>query len=189
MGRHLSDPIVDLLCRTGVTPNTLTVLGLLVSFGAAAAVALDYLLIGGLVFLFSGVFDLLDGPLARAKEGSTKFGAFLDSIVDRLSEAALLFGLLMYYHWAGSSAAEVGIVYAALVGSVMVSYMRARAEGLDVKCSVGIFTRPERVIVLSAGLIVGHFNEAGLLVALCIIAAMAWVTVVQRFVHVKRHAK
>jgi CDP-diacylglycerol--glycerol-3-phosphate 3-phosphatidyltransferase len=189
LGRHISDPIADLLSRTGVTPNTLTLMGLLVSFGAAAAVALDHLLIGGLVLLFSGVFDLLDGPLARKKGSSTKFGAFFDSSVDRLSEAALLFGLALLYHWQGSSTPEVCLVYAALVGSLMVSYMRARAEGLGIKGDVGIFTRPERVIVLTAGLVVGEFYEVAVLVALGIIAAFAWVTVLQRFIHVRREAK
>lgn len=159
------------------------------SFGAASVVAQDHLLVGGLLLLFSGGFDLLDGPLARAKGASTKFGAFLDSAVDRLSEAALLFGLLLLYHWKGSSSAEVGLIYAALVGSLMVSYMRARAEGLGIKCDVGIFTRPERVLVLAVGLVVGQFYEAGILVALGIISGLAWITVIQRFVHVRRQTE
>jgi CDP-diacylglycerol--glycerol-3-phosphate 3-phosphatidyltransferase len=159
-----------------------------VSFGAALAVSQGYLLLGGLVLLFSGVFDLLDGPLARAKGTTTKFGAFLDSSVDRLSEAALLLGLLLYYHWEDSSSAELALVFGTLVGSLMVSYMRARAEGLGVSCDVGIFTRPERVVVLAAGLVLGQFWEPGLVISLGIIAAFAWITVFHRLIHVRAQA-
>jgi len=159
-----------------------------VSLGAAAAVAQEYLLLGGLLLLFSGVFDLLDGPLARAKGTATKFGAFLDSSADRLTEAALLMGLAVYYYRIDGSIAEVGLVFGTLVGSFMVSYMRARAEGLGINCEVGVFTRPERVVVLAAGLIIGQYWHAAIVVSLGIIAAFAWITVIQRLLHVRRVA-
>jgi len=163
-------------------------MGLLVSFGAAAAVALDHLLIGGLVLLFSGVFDLLDGPLARAKGRSTKFGAMLDSSLDRLSEAAVLLGILIYYA-NQKSTWETSLPYVTFVGSVMVSYLRARAEGLGLRCEVGVFTRAERVIVLATGLAIGQWVEEAVLISLGILAALAFLTVVQRLVHVQQLTK
>jgi CDP-diacylglycerol--glycerol-3-phosphate 3-phosphatidyltransferase len=136
--------------------------------------------------LLSGAFDLFDGALARAKNQTTSFGAFLDSTLDRISEAALLFGLLVLYHLKQPSNPEVWLIYAALVGSILVSYMRARAEGLGIKCEVGVFTRAERVIVLALGLLLSRWIDISVLIALCIIAALAWVTVIQRFIYVRQ---
>lgn len=184
LGRRLSDPVVDILRHTGITPNTLTVLGFVVSLAAASVIALDELLIGGLLVLFSGSFDLLDGPLARATNQSTRFGAFLDSTLDRLSEAVLLFGLLMLYYLNDSEAVEVWLIYITLAGSMMVSYMRARAEGLGIKCETGLFTRPERLIIIAIGLLVNQ-----VFIALCILAVLAWVTVLQRFIYVRRQTR
>jgi CDP-diacylglycerol--glycerol-3-phosphate 3-phosphatidyltransferase len=184
--QHSTEPIVNLLCRTRLTPNTLTILGFLGSLVAASLIALEYLFIGGLLVLLSGAFDLFDGALARAKNQTTSFGAFLDSTLDRISEAALLFGLLVLYHLTQPSNPEVWLIYAALVGSILVSYMRARAEGLGIKCEVGVFTRAERVIVLALGLLLSRWIDISVLIALCIIAALAWVTVIQRFIYVRQ---
>src|SRR4030042_5357977 len=114
--------LINLLCRTGVTPNTLTLIGLAVSGAAAAVIAKEYWVWGGVLVLLSGAFDLLDGPLARAKGQTTKFGALLDSVCDRLGEAAVLLGLLIVYinkdvTW------EPLLIYNAFVGSVLVSYL------------------------------------------------------------------
>jgi CDP-diacylglycerol--glycerol-3-phosphate 3-phosphatidyltransferase len=176
-------PAAQRLAKTGLTPNTLTVLGFLVSAAAGGLIATDYLLIGGLVVLFAGLFDLLDGALARAKGQATRFGALLDSTLDRLSEAALLFGLLVLYARQDSTQ---GILLsgAVLVGSLLVSYVRARAEGLGLKCEVGLFTRPERVIVLASALMLDQ-----VLVALWIMAVLTYVTVAQRFLHVWQQTK
>jgi len=171
-------PAVQLLAKTGLTPNTLTVLGFLVSVAAGGLIATDYLLVGGLVVLFAGLFDLLDGALARARGQATRFGALLDSTLDRLSEAALLFGLLVLYARQDSTQ---GILLsgAVLVGSLLVSYVRARAEGLGLKCEVGLFTRPERVIVLALGLMLDQ-----VLVALWVMAVLTYVTVAQRLLYI-----
>jgi len=160
------------------------VVGFLVRVGSAVALTQGYFVVGGLLILFAGAFDLLDGPLARAKGQSTRFGAMLDSSLDRLSEAAVFLGILIYYVNQNTTW-ETSLPYITFVGSVMVSYLRARAEGLGLKCEVGIFTRAERVIVLSVGLVIGQWIDAGLVIALCILAALAFVTVVQRLIYVR----
>jgi len=154
---------------------------------AAAVIAKEYLLLGGLLVLLSSAFDLFDGPLARATGQSTRFGAILDSTFDRLGEAAVLLGLLILYvdqqsFW------EPLLIYITFVGSVLVSYVRARAEGLGIKCEVGLFTRAERVIILVLGLILGHWLDRAVLIALCVLATLALVTVIQRLIHVQRQA-
>jgi len=134
--------------------------------------------LGGFLVLLLGAFDMLDGAVARASGRSTRFGALLDSTFDRFSEAALFLGLLAYYANQGSHQ-ELVLVGAGLVGSMMTSYVRARAEGLGLTCEVGIFTRPERVIVLAIGLI---FNQ--MLVVLWIIAVLANLVAWQRLFYV-----
>jgi CDP-diacylglycerol--glycerol-3-phosphate 3-phosphatidyltransferase len=177
--------LVNVIRKTRVTPNILTLIGLAVSGVAGAMIALvDYLLLGGVLVLVSGVFDLLDGPLARATGQTTRFGAVLDSTCDRLGEAAVLLGLLVLYldhhsFW------EPILIYTTLVTSVLVSYVRARAEGLGLKCEVGIFTRAERVAVLALGLMVGYWIDKAVLVSLCVLTAFALVTVIQRLVHIR----
>ena len=176
--------LVNVIRKTRVTPNILTLIGLAVSGVAGAMIALDYLLLGGVLVLVSGIFDLLDGPLARATGQTTRFGAVLDSTCDRLGEAAVLLGLLVLYldhhsFW------EPILIYTTLVTSVLVSYVRARAEGLGLKCEVGIFTRAERVAVLALGLMVGYWIDKAVLVSLCVLTAFALVTVIQRLVHIR----
>jgi len=176
--------LVNVIRKTRVTPNILTLIGLAVSGVAGVMIALDYLLLGGVLVLVSGVFDLLDGPLARATGQTTRFGAVLDSTCDRLGEAAVLLGLLVLYldhhsFW------EPILIYTTLVTSVLVSYVRARAEGLGLKCEVGIFTRAERVAVLALGLMVGYWIDKAVLVSLCVLTAFALVTVIQRLVHIR----
>ncbi len=168
----------ELLAKTGLSPNVLTVFGLLLALGVAWILSAGHFFLGGFLVLLSGAFDLLDGALARASGRSTRFGALLDSTFDRFSEAALFLGLLAYYANQGSHQ-ELVLVGAGLVGAMMTSYVRARAEGLGLTCEVGIFTRPERVIVLAIGLI---FNQ--MLVVLWIIAVLANLVAWQRLFHV-----
>jgi CDP-diacylglycerol--glycerol-3-phosphate 3-phosphatidyltransferase len=188
LAERFTTPAAKILSKTGVTPNMLTVMGFLVSVAAAVLIAKEYFLAGGLVVLLAGAFDLLDGPLARATGKTTRFGAFLDSTLDRLSEAAVLAGILAYYAY-HEGTWESLLAYATFVGSVMVSYLRARAEGLGVKCEVGIFTRAERVVVMSIGLIVGQWIDQAIPVMLGIITALAFFTVIQRLIHVQRLEK
>ncbi len=188
LANQFTDPTARILSKTGVTPNALTVMGFLVSVAAGVIIALGYFLAGGLVMLFAGAFDLMDGPVARATGKTSRFGGFLDSTLDRLSEAAVLAGILAYYAYNGHTW-EPLLAYGCFVGSVMVSYLRARAEGLGVKCEVGIFTRVERVIVMSIGLVVGQWVDQAIPVMMGIITLLAFVTVAQRLVHVQRTEK
>jgi CDP-diacylglycerol--glycerol-3-phosphate 3-phosphatidyltransferase len=148
-----------------------------ISLGAAAAVGMGYFPLGGVLLLLSGIFDVLDGALARAKNQITRLGALLDSTLDRLAEAAVFFGLLVFYVREGS-AGEVLLVNVALVASVMVSYIRARGEGLGLEGTVGIFTREVRILVLALGLLL---NQAP--IALGVIGLFGFVTAGQRFLY------
>jgi CDP-diacylglycerol--glycerol-3-phosphate 3-phosphatidyltransferase len=172
--RRLIDPVALAIARTGLTPNALTALGLAGSLGAAALVAGGYFLAGGLVVLAAAALDLLDGALARATGRVTAFGGVFDSVLDRMGEAAVLGGVLFHFS-EGGHRQEVVLAFIAVVGSIMVSYVRARAEGAGLRLREGIFTRPERVIVLGLGLIVDQMR-----IALWILAVLTVFTVLQR---------
>jgi len=171
------------LDKSGIKPTTLTFTGLAIDIGAAYVIATSHFLLGGVLILISGLFDLLDGALARFANQTTKFGAILDSTVDRISEAAILCGLLIWYLSKGATS-EIVAIFAALVGSFLVSYIRARAEGLGLECRVGLFTRAERVIVLAVGLLVNQ-----ILIALWILVIFVYVTVAQRLLYLRKQAK
>jgi CDP-diacylglycerol--glycerol-3-phosphate 3-phosphatidyltransferase len=170
------------LGRTGITPNALTVIGLALNVGVAVALAGGYLAFGGALLLVAGLFDMLDGALAKATNQMTKFGAFLDSTLDRYSELVVFFGLLIHLQATGAPVATA-LVFAAAAGSVLVSYARARAEALGFDCEVGLLPRPERILVLAAGLLLG---DPALTWALWLLAVLTNVTLVQRIVHVWR---
>jgi CDP-diacylglycerol---glycerol-3-phosphate 3-phosphatidyltransferase len=180
--RSLAQPVSEvagkILARTPLTPNLLTVIGFLLAVVVAWVLATGHLFLGGFLVLLSGVFDILDGALARATGRTTRFGGLLDSTLDRFSEAVIFLGLLAFYV-GGGSYQESLLVCAALIGSMMTSYVRARAEGLGLKCEVGVFTRPERVILLAIGLIANQ-----MLVILWIVAVLSNVIAVQRIFHV-----
>lgn len=187
---YLTQPAVRLLARTPVTPDALSWFGFLVTVGAAVLVVTGHLLVAGLVVLGAGYFDILDGALARSTNRATRFGAVLDSTLDRLAEAALLFGILGLFLFTEAPpflftflAQEWSIllVFATLLGSFLVSYIRARAEALGLECPVGLFTRTERVIVLALGLLLNQVT-----VALAIIVLLSFITVSQRLVYVWR---
>jgi phosphatidylglycerophosphate synthase len=151
---RLLDPIVGALSSIGVTPTAVTIAGFAGNVGAAVLIANGELLAGGIVMLVASAVDMLDGALARATGTATRFGAVLDSTVDRLSEAAVLFGVLVYETGLGNRE-EALLVFVAVTGSLLVSYVRARAEAHGVVLTEGLFTRPERVVLLGAALITG----------------------------------
>ena len=185
---YLEAPASRVVRRLGLSPNALTLLGLPVAGGGAYLLSVGQFAAGGAVLLLSGALDLLDGAAARATGRVTRFGAFLDSNVDRVSEAVVLLGLLVYYLQRSSTTqASMGavLVYVAIVSSVMVSYTRARAEGLGIECNVGLMTRPERIVVLSIGLITGQWWRPAVLVALGLVSALATVTAVHRVLHAR----
>jgi CDP-diacylglycerol--glycerol-3-phosphate 3-phosphatidyltransferase len=182
---YLEAPVAGLLARTGVSPNLLTLLGLSVAGASAYAIGVGQLWLGGVLVLTAGVFDLFDGALARATGRASRFGALLDSTADRISEAAVLLGLLVFFAL-DESVEGVVLVYLALVGSLMVSYLRARAEGLGIECRVGLMTRPERVATIGGALIVGHWAEIAVLVALGVVAGLTTFTTGHRLFHAWR---
>ena len=180
---RITNPIVGILSKSGITPNALTLINLALNIVAAYVIATNHLVLGGVLVLVSGLFDLLDGALARFTKQTTKFGAILDSTVDRISEAAILCGLLILYLGRGGRL-EIVLIFAVLIGSFLVSYVRARAEGLGWQCQVGLFTRAERVIVLAIGLLINQ-----IFIALCVLVAFAFITVVQRLVYLWKQGK
>ncbi|MDP2953761.1 MAG: CDP-alcohol phosphatidyltransferase family protein [Chloroflexota bacterium] len=182
MAKRLTEPVAEGLCRLGVTANALTVSGFLLSLVTAWVLVGGQFFWGGVLVLFSSAFDLLDGAVARASGRPTPFGAMLDSTLDRFSEAALFFGLLVFYA-ARSSTPEVLLIFRALEGSRMVTYFRARAEGLGLRGEVGIFSREQRVIVLALGLILSPWLPFSLLVVLGLLAIFTHLTAVQRLLY------
>ncbi len=180
---RITDPLVEVVSKSGITPNVLTLINLALNIVAAYVIATSHFLLGGVLVLVSGLFDLLDGALARFTNQSTKFGAILDSTVDRISEAAILSGLLIWYIPRGASL-EIVLIFAALIGSFLVSYIRARAEGVGWQCQVGLFTRAERVIVLAIGLLINQ-----VFIALCVLVVFVFITVVQRLGYLWKQAK
>ena len=193
--RQIVTMIVRPLAGLGITPNTLTVLGLMLSILTAVVIAQGLFLAGGLLVLFAGIFDMFDGAMARARNASTTFGAFFDSTLDRYSESIILFGLLFFalqkpviqdrfWPFQYEQSWMIILVFIATVGSFMVSYARARAEGLGLECKTGLLARPERVIVLAIGLLIG-----AVFWALVILAVFSNVTAIERIVHVWRVAR
>jgi CDP-diacylglycerol--glycerol-3-phosphate 3-phosphatidyltransferase len=174
------------LGRLGLTPNALTVIGSLLTASVGLLVAQGWFLAAGICLWLFSATDTLDGALARATNRVSVFGAFLDSVCDRYAEAAVFFGLVWYYQ-STANALGVALAYLALVGSLMVSYARARAEGVGLQgMDVGWFQRPERIIALGVGLIVAQYVPLVLLLVLAALAILTTVTVLQRVLHVAR---
>src|SRR5437667_1581737 len=190
--RHLVALLIQPLARLGVTPNTLTVIGLLISILTAVVIAQGYLVAGGLLVLFAGIFDMFDGAMARFLNTATTFGAFFDSTLDRYSESIILFGMLVYalqrpdlhdifWPFAHEQLWMIAVIFIAVVGSLMVSYTKARAEGLGLECKTGLLARPERVVLLAIGLLSGTS-----IWALALLAIFSQVTAIERVVYVWR---
>ncbi|HEX2450520.1 MAG TPA: CDP-alcohol phosphatidyltransferase family protein [Gemmatimonadales bacterium] len=186
-------PVVDWLIRNGVRPNTITTLGTMLVLISAVAYAFGHVRLGGALLLLSGLLDTLDGQVARGGAMVTRFGAFYDSTLDRIGDGATFIGIGAFLLTAPDVAYRVPAVIAcmaAILSSLLVSYARARAEGLGLDCKVGIAQRAERIVALGvASLVVGAGPHAVLLEAIVALLALASiVTVVQRFLYVHRHA-
>ena len=186
--RRLASRSIVGLTRTRVTPNALTAAGVTLCAVAAVVVFFEYrnellfFWLGAVLFVVGSVLDILDGALARAGGKATPFGAFIDSTTDRISEAFMLGAIAVVLTRDGSELG-VGLTVAAIAGSFLVSYTRARAEALGLKGDVGIGSRAERVVVITAGLVLAPWLP--LEVALGVLAATAWITVLQRIFHVR----
>jgi CDP-diacylglycerol---glycerol-3-phosphate 3-phosphatidyltransferase len=173
-------PLVKWLSVMCVRPDTLTVVGWILALGAAVLFGLGYARIAGAVMLLGGLFDALDGAVARETNRMSSFGAFLDSTLDRLSESAVFVGLI-YFYASANRPYEALLAGVAMTFSLLTSYARARAEGLNINCEVGLLERAGRIVILSV------LSIAGLpTVGLGLVAAGALVTTAQRILHVRR---
>jgi CDP-diacylglycerol--glycerol-3-phosphate 3-phosphatidyltransferase len=184
LAESVAPPLGRLLARTPLTPDVLTWLGFIITVGAAVLIAFNHFLAAGVLVLVAGLFDMLDGALARLTDRVSRFGAVLDSTLDRLSEAAVLLALLSVFAREQDVTMSL-LIGVTLVGSLMVSYIRARMEGMGIECKAGLFTRPERVVIISLGLMLNQFDFA-LLSALGVITFFSWITVVERLVYAWR---
>ncbi len=176
----MAELVVRPLARVGLTPNMVSVLGFGLNVGVAYVLATGNLRLGGVLLLLAGAADMLDGALARITQSQSTFGAFFDSVLDRYSEAAIVVGLTYTYTVHHNTTAVV-LLLAFLVGSFMISYTRARAEGLGLECKVGLLPRPERIIILGLGLLLGI-----LVPVLILLVALTAATALQRIYHVWR---
>jgi CDP-diacylglycerol--glycerol-3-phosphate 3-phosphatidyltransferase len=177
------EPMLSALQKLHVTPNQVTIFGTLLNAGAAVLIVFDHLIYAGMVFLLAGCCDMLDGALARRSQQSTKWGAFLDSTLDRVSEGVVL-AAIAYLLASQGHALDASLATLALLGSLLVSYTRARAESLGLECKVGIMSRPERIILIALGL---FFNV--LSYAIYILLALTAFTVIQRVVYTYRQLR
>lgn len=171
-------PIAHAISRLGIHPNTLTILGMLLQAGVGVLFGLGYIMLGGWLLLIVAPVDVLDGTLARILGKQSRFGAFLDSTMDRISDAVLILGLTAHY-LRHDSWLEVTVLLISLVAAMMVSYVRARAEALGFSCKVGLLTRMERIVLI------GVLSAVGLpIVMLWALAALSVFTVIQRILYV-----
>lgn len=197
----LINPIIKGMIKMGITPNMVTTIGFVGNVVAAflfihasqltpISMGFSWIGWGGAILLFSGLFDMMDGRLARLGNMSTTFGAFWDSTLDRYSELFSLFGITFYLMTASGIWAGV-ITFLALVGSIMVSYVRARAEGLGIECKVGLMQRPERVVVTAlAAIITGLTSNLWWLIGgMTLIAVLANITAFWRVAHCYKQLK
>ena len=182
-GEKAQDFLVRCLARIHVTPNVLTFIGLGINIGATVLFAKGMFFWAGLVVIFAGAFDMLDGAVARLTKKVTRFGAFLDSVIDRYSDMLMLFGLLIWYAKM-ERMFYVGLTAMVIIGSVMTSYTRARAESLIPSCKVGFLERAERVVLL----IIGALTDR-MAVALWIMAIITNWTVYQRIEYTHQETK
>ncbi len=180
--RRLLDPVVRAAARAGLTPNAVTALGCLGNGAAALLIARGWLPAAGGLMLVSSLLDLVDGALARATGRVSRFGAVFDAVLDRYSEAVVLLGVVAYQAERAASL-PMALAFAALTGSVLVSYVRARAETLEFALREGLFTRAERVALMAVALIAATWWGDALTAALWALAVLANLTALQRLVH------
>jgi CDP-diacylglycerol--glycerol-3-phosphate 3-phosphatidyltransferase len=173
-------PVARLLLRLGTTPNQISVAGVVLNVATAGLIVMDHFILAGCAYLVAGGLDMLDGLLARLAQRATPFGAFLDSTLDRISEGVVLSAIA--YHFAVSGMpADASLVVLALLGSLLVSYTRARAEGLGARCKVGVFTRAERVLLVALGLLANMLAPV-----IYLLIALTALTVSQRILYTFR---
>lgn len=181
--KNVLEPIGRLFNRIGIYPNTMTIIGLVGNTIGAYFIATGRIPLGGIFILLMGPVDALDGTMARLRGEPSVYGAFVDSVTDRYSELIIFGGLALYFSSQGDQLGVV-VTYAAAAGSVLVSYIRARAQSLGYEAKVGLFTRMERYLILAPMLVLN--NWIPLIVPVLIIAVGANFTALQRIVHIRR---
>ena len=184
-------PLAQAIVSLGITANMITLFGLLVNLVAAYCLATERLVAAGLLILFGASFDMIDGAVARARTSTNSSGALLDSVIDRYSEAVIFLGALIYFHHLQNFFGVV-LVFAAVIGSILVSYVRARAEGLQIECKVGLMQRPERIVLLALGVLIQgvipdqytFLQSKGMILfgVFALLAVTAHITAIQRLV-------
>jgi CDP-diacylglycerol--glycerol-3-phosphate 3-phosphatidyltransferase len=184
-------PLAQAIVSLGITANMITLFGLLVNLVAAYYLATERLVVAGLLILFGASFDMIDGAVARARTSTNSSGALLDSVIDRYSEAVIFLGALIYFHHLQNFFGVV-LVFAAVIGSILVSYVRARAEGLQIECKVGLMQRPERIVLLALGVLIqgvipeqyAFLQSKGIILfgVFALLAVTAHITAIQRLV-------
>jgi CDP-diacylglycerol--glycerol-3-phosphate 3-phosphatidyltransferase len=195
-GKRVLAALVRALSRSRINPNALTTIGLVINIGCGVLYGFGYFFAAGLLMMVANLFDMLDGQVARHRRRVTRFGAFFDSVIDRYSDIVVYVGIMVFYARDGvkHSTLLVALTGLALVGSVMISYSRARAESLDITCKVGFLERPERVVLL----IIGSLTEIGpasnpflhkMPQVLWVLAVLSHWTVVHRIYHTWRELR
>jgi CDP-diacylglycerol---glycerol-3-phosphate 3-phosphatidyltransferase len=188
--RTLASRSIVGLARTRVTPNALTTAGVSLCLVASVLVFFEsrnewlFYWAGAITFVVGSILDILDGALARAGGKTTPFGAFIDSTTDRIGEGAMLGAIALVFHRHDHPVA-LALAFAAVAGSFLVSYTRARAEALGLRGDVGIGSRAERVVVITGGLVLAPISIWLLVAAISLLTATAWLTVLQRILHVR----
>lgn len=187
-------PAINWMVRRRVHPNALSTTGFLVTMSSAFAFGYNHIRTAGALILLGGIFDLFDGRVARATGLASRFGAFYDSTLDRISEIAVYVGLLSLYNTYHPQLGDVGTIYAimlAMAGSLMISYTRARAQGLGIDCKVGLMQRGERVIMIGLAALLFGGEESGLALRVVIIAVaiLANLTAIHRIIWVYQHTR
>ena len=190
----LLNPIIELMVRRRVHPNAISTVGFLVTMSSAFAFGFNHIRTAGVLILLGGIFDIFDGRVARATGLASKFGAFYDSTLDRISEIAVYVGLLSLYNTYHPQLGDVGTVYAiavAMAGSLMISYTRARAEALGIDCKVGLMQRGERVVMIGLASLFFGGESSGLALRVVIIAVaiLTIITAVHRIIWVYQNTR
>jgi CDP-diacylglycerol--glycerol-3-phosphate 3-phosphatidyltransferase len=192
--RALASKSITRLTKTRVTPNALTTSGVSLCLASSVLVFFEYrnewlfYWAGGVVFVVGSILDILDGALARAGGKTTPFGAFLDSTTDRIGEGAMLGAIALVFHRHDHTVA-LALAFAAVAGSFLVSYTRAKAEAMGLRGDVGLGSRAERVVVITAGLVLAPISIWLLVGAIALLTATAWLTVVQRILFVRKQLR
>jgi len=191
---RILDPLTDWLVRRRIHPNALTTIGFVVTLLSGVFFHRHDVRTAGFLILFGGFFDILDGRVARLSGLGSKFGAFYDSTLDRISEVAMYFGLLSLYNDYRLELHDVGMIYLimlAMAGSLLISYTRARAEGLGIDCKVGLMQRTERIVLIGCtALFFGQAMDGRVLrVVIAIVAVLTNITAIQRIVWVYQNAR